>query len=141
MARFGQGDTLNGTRQSDGSYVQTVSLASTAGTAAPVGTTADPFYNRIIGAATIATSQAATSISPATSLLLVAARTGRQSVTITNITGTQPVFLVSTANATGATTGAYLGAAAGSSVTINTSAAIYGTSPTAGQTVSVLEAY
>lgn len=116
-------------------------IVSSTGAAAPAGTTADPFYNRINGSASIATSQATSSVSPANAILLVAARTGRQSVTITNITGTQPVFLVNAANATGATTGAYLGAAAGSSITINTAAAVYGTSPTAGQTVGVLEAF
>lgn len=111
------------------------------GSAQPGGSATDPQYARSQGAPTIATSQAATSISPANATLLVAARTGRQSVTISNITGTQPVYLVNAANATGASTGFFIAGTAGASVTLNVSAAIYGTSPTASQTVSVLEAY
>lgn len=100
-----------------------------------------PNFSRSVGGATIATAQAVTSISPAAATLLVAARAGRTSVVITNITGTQPVYLVASAVTTGATTGHFVGGAAGSTVTIETQAAIYGTSPTAGQTVSVLENY
>lgn len=103
------------------------------------GSSTDPVYSRSVGAPNIATSQAASSISPAAATLIVAARTGRQSVTITNITGTQPVYLG--ASGVGVATGAYLGATAGSSITIHTAAAIYATSPTAAQTLSVVEAY
>ncbi len=111
------------------------------GAATAAGSQTDPTFHRSVGGATIATAQAATSISPANATLLVAARAGRQSVVITNITGTQPVYLVSAANATGATTGFFMAGTAGASVTIATQAAIYGTSPTAAQTVAVLENY
>lgn len=89
----------------------------------------------------ISTGQAASSVSPAAATLIVAARAGRQSVTISNITGTQPVYLVASAGTTGATTGFFLAGTAGATVTLPTSAAIYATSPTAAQTVSVLETF
>lgn len=104
-------------------------------------TASAPSFSRSVGSATFATTQAATSVSPAAATLLVAARTGRQSVMITNITGTQPIYLTSTSSTTGATTGFFLAGAAGATVTLSTSAAVYGTSPTAAQTVSVLENY
>lgn len=100
-----------------------------------------PSYEQSVGSANFSTAQAATSISPATAVQLVAARAGRRAVTITNITGTQPVYLLTTARTDGATTGFFLAGTAGASVTIATSAAIFGTSPTAAQTVSVVETY
>lgn len=93
------------------------------------------------GTPTIATGQVASSISPATSIQVVAARAGRQSVVISNITGTQPVYFTATAVATGATTGFFLAGVAGASITIPTSAAIFATSPTAAQTLSFMENY
>lgn len=105
------------------------------------GSASSPSFSRSVGSATFATTQAATSISPAAATLLVAARAGRQSVMITNITGTQPIYLVASNVATGATTGFFLAGAAGATVTLSTAAAVYGTSPTAAQTVSVLENY
>lgn len=107
----------------------------------PLGSSANPAYERSQGSPTIATSQPVTSISPATSLLIVAARTGRRSVMITNITGTQPIYLRGSATTDGATTGFYLAAVAGASVTIPYSGALYGTSPTAAQTLAVMEVY
>lgn len=105
------------------------------------GSASSPSFSRSVGSATFSTTQAATSISPAAATLLVAARAGRQSVMITNITGTQPIYLVATAATTGATTGFFLAGAAGATVTLSTAAAVYGTSPTAAQTVSILENY
>ncbi len=105
------------------------------------GSASSPSFSRSVGSATFSTTQAATSISPASATLLVAARAGRQSVMITNITGTQPIYLVATAATTGATTGFFLAGAAGATVTLSTAAAVYGTSPTAAQTVSILENY
>lgn len=105
------------------------------------GSASSPSFSRSVGSATFATTQAATSISPAAATLLVAARAGRQSVMITNITGTQPIYLVATAATTGVTTGFFLAGAAGATVTLSTAAAVYGTSPTAAQTVSILENY
>lgn len=105
------------------------------------GSVSSPSFSRSVGAPSIATSQAATSVSPATATLLVAARSGRQSVVISNITGTQPVYLVASAVTTGATTGFFIAGTAGASATISGSSAVYGTSPTAAQTVSVLETF
>lgn len=105
------------------------------------GSASSPSFSRSVGSATFSTTQAATSVSPAAATLLVAARAGRQSVMITNITGTQPIYLVATAATTGATTGFFLAGAAGATVTLSTAAAVYGTSPTAAQTVSILENY
>jgi len=111
------------------------------GNPSPAGTAADPEFHRSIGASTFATNQAASSISPAAATLIVAARAGRQSVLLSNVTGTQPVFFVESAATTGATSGFFLAGTAGASVVIATAAAIYATSPTAAQTVSYLENY
>lgn len=102
-------------------------------------TVAAPEFNRNIGSPTVSTNQAASSISPAAATQIVAARTGRQSVIITNITGTQPVYLG--ASGVTASTGLFLAGSVGASVTIVTSAAIFATSPTAAQTLSYLENY
>lgn len=91
------------------------------------------------GAASIATGQVADSLSPAAAIQIVAARAGRQSVTITNITGTQPVYLGPSGVTVG--TGIFLAGVAGASITIPTSAAIFATSPTAAQTLSFLETF
>lgn len=110
-------------------------------TTSPGGAAANPSFTRSVGGTAFATGQAASSISPAAATLVVAARAGRQSVTISNVTGTQPVYFVATAATTGATTGFFLAGAAGASVTVNTTAAIYATSPTAAQTLSFIEVY
>lgn len=116
-------------------------LVTTAASTSAGGSATSPSFSRSVGSAAIATGQATTSISPAAATQIVAARSGRQSVTITNITGAQPVFLVATAATTGATTGFFLAGAVGASVTIATASAVFGTSPTAGQTVSFLETF
>lgn len=100
-----------------------------------------PLFTAAAGSPSFATAQAATSVSPAAAIQLVAARAGRRSVTITNITGTQPVYILTTNAITGVTTGDYIPSTAGSSKTIPTVAAVFGTSPTAAQTVSVLETF
>lgn len=105
------------------------------------GTASNPSFQRSVGSSTIATGQAASSISPAAATLIVPARAGRQSVSITNITGTQPVYLVASAATTGVTTGDFVAGAAGASKTIATAAAIYATSPTAAQALSYIETY
>src|SRR6476659_3154914 len=81
------------------------------------------------GAASFSTNQVATSISPAAAVELVAARPGRRSVTITNITGAQPFFILTANRTDGVTTGDFIPGTAGASKTIPTSAAIFGTSP------------
>jgi hypothetical protein len=100
-----------------------------------------PEFNRNVGATTIATGQTLSSVSPAAAILVVAARAGRQSVVISNVTGTQPVYFTTTAATTGATTGFFLAGTVGATVTIATAASIYATSPTAAQTLSFLENY
>lgn len=110
-------------------------------TTSPGGAAANPSFTRIVGSASIATGQAASSISPAAATQIVAARAGRQSVVITNVTGAQPVYLVASNVTTGATTGLFLAAAVGASVTIQTAAAVFATSPTAAQTLSFMETF
>lgn len=123
------------------SPAQPVWVVSGTGATAPSGSVTDPEFIRSVGGSNIATGQATSSISPAAGLLIVAARAGRQSVMLTNVTGAQPVYFTATASTTGATTGFFLAGTAGATVTISTAAAIYATSPTAGQTVSYLENY
>jgi hypothetical protein len=98
-----------------------------------------PSFSRSVGSSALATGQAASSISPAAATLIVPARAGRQSVVISNITGTQPVYLGTSAVA--AATGLFVAGAVGASVSIPTAAAIYATSPTAAQTLSYMETY
>lgn len=102
---------------------------------------ANPAFHRSVGGATLATGQAASSVSPAAANLIVPARAGRQSVVISNITGTQPVYLLSSNAATGLTTGFFVAGSVGASVTVASGAAIYATSPTAAQTLSFIENY
>jgi len=107
----------------------------------PQGSLANPTYERSVGSGAFATSQASSSLSPATSLQVVAARSGRRSVTITNITGTQPVYFTATAVTTGLTTGFFLAGTVGASVTMQTTAAVFATSPTAAQTLGIMETF
>lgn len=102
-------------------------------------TSATPSFSRSVGSATLATNQAASSISPAAATQIVPARAGRQSVVISNISGTQPVYI----GATGVTVtnGLFVAGAVGATVTVQTAAAIFATSPTAAQTLSYLENY
>lgn len=105
------------------------------------GTAATPSFQREVGAPTLAMGQATSSVSPAAATLIVPARAGRRSVTLSNITGTQPVYYVASALTTGVTTGFFVAGVVGASTTIGTAAAIYGTSPTAAQTLSYVETY
>lgn len=127
-----------GNSASDPIFVQGVAAG---GTLNPAGTVADPFNDRIVGSTSIAVSQAASSISPANATQIVAARAGRGSVILTNITGAQPVYIVASAVGTGVTTGFMIPAVVGASITIPTAAALFATSPTAGQTVGILETF
>lgn len=103
------------------------------------GSASSPSFSRTVASPTVATGQAASSISPAAATQIVPARAGRQSVVISNITGTQPVYL----GASGVTvsSGLFVAGAVGATVTIQTSGAIFATSPTAAQTLSYLENY
>lgn len=87
------------------------------------------------GAANIATSQVTAN---ATATQLAAQRTGRGAITIMNL-GTTPVYL-GAAGVT-ASTGILLPGTAGASVTIPTSAAVFGVASTGTQGVAVLETY
>lgn len=98
---------------------------------------ATPAYEQAVGSPNIATSQATSPTGTATQV--VAARAGRRSVTFTNITGSQPVYFG--ASGVTATTGFFLAGTVGASVTIPTSAAVFAISPTAAQTLGVLEVY
>ncbi len=102
-------------------------------------TAAAPSYEQSVGSPNIATSQATSSVSPAAATQVVAARAGRRAVTFTNITGTQPVYF----GPSGVTvsTGFFLAGTAGATLTIPTGAAVSATSPTAAQTIGVLEVY
>jgi hypothetical protein len=88
------------------------------------------------GSANIATSQASVTTA---NITVAASRAGRFAVTITNITGTGPVYLGATGVST--STGHYLPGVAGASVTIPTAAAVFGTVASVTQVVSVLETY
>jgi hypothetical protein len=81
-----------------------------------------------------------TQISVATTdTAVVAARTGRQSVRITNVTGTQQVWCSGTTAATN--TSELMPAAVGASLTISTASAVRCIASTGAQTVSVAEVY
>lgn len=102
------------------SATQPVSLASAISVAAPDN---------------IATAQVSVA---ATATLIAAARAGRRSITVEQL-GTTAVYL----GAAGVTTGigVLLAATVGSSVTFNTTAAIYGITASGSQTVAEFELY
>lgn len=135
------GDTAVGVPATlaDGSryIVPAVTLADSAGNSVPAGGTTDPFYNRIQGSATLATAQVSVNT---TATLIAAARSGRNAITVTNITGAQQVFIGATAGVTTAT-GTLLPATVGASITLPYAGAVYGIASTAAQTVSVAETY
>lgn len=99
-----------------------------------IATAANPFPSRDYGSATIATSQVTVGTS---STQIVAARSGRMAVTITN-NGTGAFYV----GVTGLTTanGYFVPGVAGASVTIPTQAAVFGIAAVA-QAVSVLETF
>lgn len=100
-----------------------------------------PSYERSVGSDSLTTGQAQSSVSPAAAAMIAPARAGRRAVTISNITGTQPVYLLTTNATTGVTTGFFLAGTAGATVTLAYTGAIYATSPTAAQTLSFMETY
>lgn len=117
--------------------IPAVTLADASGNPSGAGTSANPTFTQSQGTGSLATSQA--SAPTGTSAQIVAARAGRQAVTITNITGAQQVYVG--ASGVTATTGALIPATVGASITIPTSAAIFAISLTAAQTVSILETF
>lgn len=88
------------------------------------------------GAPNLATAQ----VSVTTGNISVAAlRALRRAVTITNVTGTSAIYCGNTGVST--STGTYLGSTAGSSITLNTTAAVFCTVAATTQTVTVVETY
>ena len=78
-------------------------------------------------------------VSVATTVTLIAsANPYRKSIKITNVTGTQLVWIGFT-NAVSSTTGDYLHSVAGSNTTLAVSGQIWGIAATGAQTVSILE--
>jgi hypothetical protein len=96
---------------------------------------------QLLGTAAIVTGQASVTTG---NISIVAARTGaagtgRKSVCVVNVTGTGPVYIGATGVST--STGQYLGATAGSSLCLDTQAALFGTVTSVTQTVSYTETY
>ncbi len=89
------------------------------------------------GASKIATAQVSVDTTSG-GKLIAAQRTGRQSITITNA-GTTIVYIGNSGLTTG--TGEYLAGVAGASITLLTTAAIYGIVGSSTQTVTVREEY
>lgn len=88
------------------------------------------------GAPNVATAQ----VSVTTGNISVAsARALRRAITVTNVTGTSVIYCGNTGVST--STGTYLGGTAGSSITLNTTAAIFCTVAATTQTVTVAETY
>lgn len=116
-------------------------IPTTPGTGSAGSAATSPGFQQSVGSSNFSTAQAPSSISPVAAAQVVAARAGRQSVTITNLTGTQQVFVLATNATTGLTTGFPLAASVGASVTISTAAAVFATSPTAAQTLGILETF
>ncbi len=119
-------------------FVPFMSLASANGTA--MGTVSNPVVvstSSGAGAANLATGQA-TVATTAGGTQIVAARAGRSSVTITNL-GTTDVFVGNSGLTTA--TGQLLTGTKGASITINTSAAVFGIVGTGSQAVSFIESY
>lgn len=100
-----------------------------------VGTSASPNVSTTQGNGTIASAQVSVAT---TATQLVAARATRQAVTIVNH-GTTDVLIGLSGVTT--STGLLLAGVKGQTITIYTTAAVYGIVGTGTQTVSVLEAY
>jgi hypothetical protein len=120
-----------------GTVIPAMTIVDQTGAAVGGGTSTSPTVTQNQGSGSIATSQA--SAPTGTSAQIVAARAGRNAVTITNVTGAQQVYV----GATGVTaaTGQLIPATVGASLTIPTQAAIFAISLTAAQTVSILETF
>lgn len=88
------------------------------------------------GAPNIATSQSSVTTG---NISVASARALRRAITITNVTGTSAIYCGNTGVTT--STGTYLGATAGSSITLNTTAAVFCTVAATTQTVTAAETY
>lgn len=115
--------------------IPAVSLVSASGGASPAGTAADPSFSKPVGGSSINTNQITVG---ATATLIVAARAGRQSVSITTTAAT--VLYIGASGVT-TTTGHYIAASAGATITVNTAAAVYGVVASGTLVVTFLENY
>lgn len=88
------------------------------------------------GAPNLATAQVSVTTG---NISVAAARTGRRAVTVTGITGTSAIYCGNTGVTT--STGTYLAGTVGSSITLNTTAAIFCTVAVTTQTVTVAETF
>lgn len=88
------------------------------------------------GAPNLATAQASITTG---NISAAGARALRRAITITNVTGTGPVYCGNTGVTT--STGTYLGGTAGSNIVLNTTAAVFCTVASVTQTVTVAETY
>lgn len=115
----------------------TVSLVDKAGVYVDggKGTSAAPSIQRSQGAPAIAVNQITVA---ATSTLIVAARTNRNTVTVVN-SGATDVFIGPTGVTI--TTGVLLPGTKGASLTLHATSALYGIAATGTQVVSFLETY
>lgn len=91
----------------------------------------------IPSSSTLATKQVDVAI---TATQIVAARTGRNAITVTNKTGAQQVYVGPTSAVTAAT-GQLLPAGVGASITLPYTGALFGIAVSATQTVTVAETY
>jgi hypothetical protein len=114
---------------------QLVSIVDASGNPAGGGTTANPTFTQSQGSGNFAPAQATVST---TATQIVAARSGRNAVTIIN-GGTVDVFIGGSGVTT--TTGALLAGTKGASLTIPTGAAVYGIVATGTEPVSAFETY
>lgn len=112
-----------------------VTLVNADGTPRAGNSSTNPSYSRSAGSPTIATNQVTVA---ATATQIVPARTGRGAVTIVN-SGATDIFLG--VSGVSVTTGVLLSGVKGASMTIPTSAAVFGIAATGTQVVSFLETY
>lgn len=109
-------------------------FVSTASGGAQAGTSTNPTYERAVGSDGLATGQNPSAVNSGAGAQIVGARAGRRSVTITNVTGSQAVYLggpgVTAAN------GFFLAGTVGAAVTLAYTGPVFGTSP--GATAQVL---
>lgn len=123
------------TTQNSADPVFLVNATTGAPYTAGVGSSAAPSISQVQGAGAMAAGQISVAT---TSTLIAAARSTRNTITVVNH-GTTPVYLGNTGVTTG--TGFLLPGVLGASMSIETTAALYGVVGTGTQTVSYLESY
>jgi hypothetical protein len=104
------------------------------------GSAATPSYERSVGSDNMATGQNPSAVSSGAGLLIVGARSGRRSVTITNVTGSQAVYIGGAGVTTG--NGFFLAGTVGAAITLAFTGSLFATSPGAtAQTLAFVETY